>query len=511
MSGTLLSSLPAEGPLRAGLTQHLYGLAATDELTGLLRLNLKDYVLSIHFRKGNPELVDTTSPADSLATFLTQRKLVTEEQLASAGAQKMRFGDDVLGALFGLGFLNPNAVFPLLGQRARSLLTQGFLAEEGDFHFEAVDFPAQRALPLGHRWAVYFEVLRQVPMPEVTRRMSAAMDFPVMKGAGRLSLADLKLTPQETRALHALNGVRTLRALMADFPRDAETTLRLAWMLLPLNMVSFAQVRPPEKTPPTTQRPATPAVSPPVSSPSRVSAAPASPVAPPSAPVDFSAEVKTLQALLPQMQSQNYFEVLGVPKEADAAAVKVAYLKAARTYHPDTVPAGAPAALMKLKADIFALVGEAQRTLSDVALRQQYLVNLEAGGKGTQVDVEALLKGEELFRKGRLFIQSRKYVEAVRFFEEAVANNADEGEFYAWRGWARFLAAEDKKKVQPEALRDLNLCLAKNPNVAAAFYFLGFIAKSNGDRSAALSNFKKCVAIDPKHIDAQREIRLMSK
>ena len=60
-------------------------------------------------------------------------------------------------------------------------------------------------------------------------------------------------------------------------------------------------------------------------------------------------------------------------------------------------------------------------------------------------------------------------------------------------------------------MRDLNLCIAKNPNVAAVYYFMGFIAKANGDEKTALINFKKCVVLDPKHIDAQREVRILKK
>jgi tetratricopeptide (TPR) repeat protein len=300
--------------------------------------------------------------------------------------------------------------------------------------------------------------------------------------------------------------------LVQDVPHDAETLQRCVWMLAPLHLITFGQ----EPARVAAVRQPTPVSVAVQSSPSRVTApapmpenAPAAkPVA---APVDFAAEAKQLQARYAQMQTQNLFDVLGVTREADPGAIKVAYLKAARNYHPDTVPAGAPAILAKVKADIFGLVGEANRTLSDVALRQQYIAQLETGSASSQVDVATILKGEELFHKGRLFMQNRKYQEAAKLFDEAVECNPEEGEFYAWRAYAKFLIAPDKKQALPEVMRDLNRCLAKNANVAAAYYFLGFIAKTNGDAAAALANFKKCVAIDPKHIDAQREIRLMAK
>ena len=45
---------------------------------------------------------------------------------------------------------------------------------------------------------------------------------------------------------------------------------------------------------------------------------------------------------------QDYYELLGVAKNADATAIKKAYRKLAKKYHPDT-NAGDPAAEQKFK------------------------------------------------------------------------------------------------------------------------------------------------------------------
>jgi molecular chaperone DnaJ len=63
---------------------------------------------------------------------------------------------------------------------------------------------------------------------------------------------------------------------------------------------------------------------------------------------------------------KDFYSVLGVPKDADAAAVKKAYRKLARTMHPDHNP-GDAAAEAKFKD-----VGEAYAVLSDAEQRGQY-------------------------------------------------------------------------------------------------------------------------------------------
>ena len=205
------------------------------------------------------------------------------------------------------------------------------------------------------------------------------------------------------------------------------------------------------------------------------------------------------------------FEILGLKRDSDPGAVKMAYLKAARSYHPDTVAPGSTEVFAKLKADVFALISEANNTLSDPARRKEYTAELDAGGTGSKVDMEKIFRGEEVFQKGRILVQARKYSDAVKMFEEAVTCNPDEPEFYAWRGYAKHLQASDKKAVERDVLKDINFCVSKNPNVASAYYFLGFVAKAHGDEKTAMTNFKKCVALDPKHIDAQREVRVAKK
>ncbi len=80
------------------------------------------------------------------------------------------------------------------------------------------------------------------------------------------------------------------------------------------------------------------------------------------------------------MASQDWFEkdfyaILGVPKDADAAAIKKAYRKLAKQHHPDR-NAGDAAAEQRFKD-----VGEAHAVLSDPKQRQEYdAVRSMAGG-----------------------------------------------------------------------------------------------------------------------------------
>ncbi|MBS1151861.1 MAG: repeat/DnaJ protein, partial [Myxococcaceae bacterium] len=243
--------------------------------------------------------------------------------------------------------------------------------------------------------------------------------------------------------------------------------------------------------------------------PPKVTAA-AAPPAPAAAPVPFNAEaeMKQLTATFEKMKTQNHFEVLGLKDNADSAAVKVAYFKFARAYHPDTVPPGAPAALGKLKEEIFGRVGEANRTLSDDKLRAEYLEEVKAGNAGEKVDIAQILAAEELFQKGTILVKARKFPEAVKMLDDAL-KAADESEYYAWRGYAKFFTFPDKQVGHLEAMKDINVCLKRNDKIAAVWYFQGHMAKLVGDLPAAKKCFNRCIQLSPEHLDAQRELRMM--
>lgn len=76
-------------------------------------------------------------------------------------------------------------------------------------------------------------------------------------------------------------------------------------------------------------------------------------------------------------EKKNYYEVLGVPKDATPDQIKSAYRKLAKQYHPDFHPGDATA------AEKFKEINEANETLSDENKRKQYDFELEHPGMGS--------------------------------------------------------------------------------------------------------------------------------
>ncbi|QDE95402.1 MULTISPECIES: DnaJ domain-containing protein [Myxococcus] len=643
--------IPALGQFEQLSPIRLYGRIAAREQTGLLSLTLADRVVQIHFRKGNPEFVDSSHPEEALGPSLVAARLLTPEQLQQAELALERFGGDLLTALFGLGLLQPATAFAILAQRAGGILSRGLRAETGTFTFELKDLPSHKAMPLGHRWAVLSDTVRRISSADLKRRLAPVLQLPIMKSGGVVAASELRLTPHEVRALTVIDGVRSVAQLLADFAQDSDHLLRLAFLLKELDSVSFAglartaqdvgpqatgaphaagaqrpvgagpnvaggpqppgaahanasaQQRPAGAAPNVAggpqpagvahatgavpQRPvagATPAAGPgaprpagtvptagpgataappPVAGPGATAARPpiagpgataprpvgtapaagpgataarppvAGPGAQPRPPPSLSAqgaqrpaapaaaatpanapgaeEIPALRQLTMAMKQQNHFQRLGLTEQTNASAVKIAYFRLAKLYHPDTLPQGAPPELEKLKAEVFAYIGDAYRTLSDDNSRASYIEELKSGGSGDGVDINGILMAEELFQKSCILVKARKFPDAVKMLDEAIKLNPEEAEFYAWRGYARFFTAADKKAAQPEAFREILNAIKRNERCAPAHYFLGVIAKLSGDAQGSLKHFKRTVELQPDHIDAQREIRMASQ
>jgi hypothetical protein len=544
--------------LRADLAERnalrIYAEGARANVTGLFFFDLPDRTITLYMRRGNPESADSTHAEDGVGPFVLSQRLATAEQVARAEREALRFGNDVLAALFTLGFVNPGLIFPALAQRAAGLLVRAYLAPSGHFRFEALELPASKVVPLGNRWWLLAEVIRRVPLPELKSRLVDVRERPVVRRGTGDTVPDLRLTAQETRALGYFDGARSLANLAQSNGGEMDTILRVALLLRELEAVSFPEVPVRSPPPPPPARPAPPpaiprappAASPPLPSglepppvpaahpmpspaPARsptVSAPRPPPVLNPVRPVTVATtppvvrptptprapnpatEIRNLESRLERMHKETAFQVLGVSEQADSATIKASYFKLAKLYHPDTVPPDAPAELARVKAEIFSTIGEANRILADDASRARYHETLAQGGPA-EVDLQNLFHAEETFHKGTALVRARRFTDAVKAFDNAITGNPKEGEFYAWRGYARFFTIQDKKVAAADAMRDLNQALKLNERCAPAHYFLGQIYKLTGDGASALKHFKKCVSIDQQHVDAQREIRLL--
>src|SRR5438067_631217 len=223
-----------------------------------------------------------------------------------------------------------------------------------------------------------------------------------------------------------------------------------------------------------------------------------------------TAQLVRLKGLLDRLENATHYEALGVDRKAATAAdVKRSFVLLARDLHPDTVTDPAQGELRAIKERLFARVNEAAQILGDDARRKEYEKELEGDKK--EVDVGRIFDAEDKFQRAEIFIKARKYKEGLQVLDEAIVLNPEEAEFYAWRGYARFLLAQDRKAAFEECASDIRKASKMLDRCVPAFLFLGQMQKVIGDTKGAAASFQKVLQLDDRNVEAQRELRMLGK
>ncbi|HWE30780.1 MAG TPA: DnaJ domain-containing protein, partial [Polyangia bacterium] len=228
------------------------------------------------------------------------------------------------------------------------------------------------------------------------------------------------------------------------------------------------------------------------------------------APPDAESVRKQLIAKANVVETQNLFEVLEIPQAATKDEVKQAYFVAAKRYHPDRLPSLGLDALRGEVEKIFRRISEAYGTLYDDARREDYKASLtKPSGDDAEAHAKAMkmLEAEMAFRRGEMLLKKNDFLGAIRELEQSVALNPTEGEHLAFLTWARVCAGQtthaDAKPIFSQALKLSPMC-------GRAYYYLGVCLKEEKDIDRAYNMFRKAKELDPRLLDAEREMRLIN-
>jgi curved DNA-binding protein CbpA len=207
---------------------------------------------------------------------------------------------------------------------------------------------------------------------------------------------------------------------------------------------------------------------------------------------------KAVKEMAVKAKKQDYFERLGLPRSATREQVKQGFFVLAKQFHPDRFATPSLADLGGLVKDLFSLLNEAYETLQDDLKREEYLDKIQQK-KGPSAEDAAIA-----FKKAESCLKSRDYVRAKGLLEEAVAGDPkpEHVASLAWCLIAGPLPDKDRaKSLVVEALKD--------PNCDRAFYVAGVLAREDGEIERAEKMFRAAMRVNPKHMEAEREIRLI--
>lgn len=239
-------------------------------------------------------------------------------------------------------------------------------------------------------------------------------------------------------------------------------------------------------------------------------------------PQDHAARRAEIQMRVSTIEDETYFEVLGVQKEATGEDIRNAYFGLAKRWHPDRTPPEL-ADLKPLVARIFARIGEAYSTLGDAEKRGTYMASLSnptrARGTAEEEKVVRAVNAALEFQKAEALLRKNDLDGAERHVR--LAADADPGQpeyttLLAWvtalkRGEPKDFNAAGHSQHYDDLIGMLDEVLRGDPRYERALFYRGTLLKRVGREDKAIRDFRLAAELNPKNIDAAREVRLWEK
>jgi len=204
--------------------------------------------------------------------------------------------------------------------------------------------------------------------------------------------------------------------------------------------------------------------------------------------------------------SEDPFTVLGIPEGANEEMARAAYFRLSKHWHPDRLPVDLAPFRIEVEK-VFEHMTRAHRTLTDPDLRRDYLEGGKDGASRASGAAAARPRAEVL-RDIDQALAKREFHAAEAASRQLASADSDDCEAQALIAWSSALAGEASEETLRAALPLLDKAVNGDRQCERALYYRGMVHKRLGGTAAAFRDFARVVSLNPKHVDAQREVRI---
>jgi curved DNA-binding protein CbpA len=519
----------AKGTLAATPFAHLLIYALDHRLTGTIVFEEASHAKhAIYFVDGAPGQARTASPIAPLGDLVREHRLVDPSALDGlldeARTARRRLGETLVERqLLGVPALEA-LLREQVVRRLEFLATLG--GETAYGYYEATNFleraggPSSQPGALGAIWRV---IKAGVP-PQRVRELLARLGDTPLRFHPDAPLARLELTPREQAVVDVLRAKpQPLPELVARGLVAGELTELLVYALSALRHFDIGTGTRPvgaERTSGSMRvapaaRPAVPptggenaAARAPLASSPPVRPSPSARPSPQAAPSPGAMSDALRRELRERLSSkkQSYYEVLGVPEDAPSPVIASAFFQLAKRFHPDRL--GTEYDDVRDEATrLFARMTEAHQVLSDATRRKEYDELLEQGEGSAEEQEEVLrvVRAATAFQKAQVLLKRNNLQAAEAEARKALADDPEQADHVALVAW---LDASKANADLESLLKVLNDCVKQEELNLRVRWYRGQLLKRLGHERRALEDFRFIADRDPRHVDAQRELRL---
>ncbi|MGH0034747.1 MAG: J domain-containing protein [Myxococcota bacterium] len=477
-----MTATPTQGSLAEHPLPRLLIELQRRRFEGALALARDRSQTRILFRDGAPVQAESSPAGESLASLLVADGQLEPEAADRVGRLVQSQGCPEGTAILGLKLVEPKVLFGALKEQLRRRIVACFEWTAGEFALDAeAEVPADAAALRCDPLRVALEgMVRHWGVERLAVELSPKLAlFPTRSPAFETVSRRLPDDDVVCSALAAFDGARTLgQALGASATQP--TLLAAVWLLDATGAVAFQdapiEAEAGDQAPPEIEIEVTGAS--PASGPAPAAAKQAAEEEP-------AAEVASglppeSQALHDEILEQHenlgeldYYALLGVDPETRGAAIKKAYFKKAKRFHPDALARMGLAAIKVQAGEVFARVSEAYEVLRDDDKRARYDARLAGGGD--ESDANRLAQAETFYVKATFLMKMGNFREAHPLLESAVELWGEDAAYHSDLGWALY----KKAPSEPERAREhLEIARTLDPDDAESEFRLGLVQRA---------------------------------
>ncbi len=218
-----------------------------------------------------------------------------------------------------------------------------------------------------------------------------------------------------------------------------------------------------------------------------------------------------MREALVRMQSADYFTVLGVERDASIEEIRRKYFALAKDYHPDRFK---DSRLLAPAEQIFVIINEAYEVLSNDRKRRAYERSLrQLDAQRSMQQREQKFSTERVLQKGKALLQRNEWDAACRLFEQQMQlDDTEDWRFRVYLAWARY--NRDHRR-DPTAERQMEAvfkaALDADPGFTDVYLLQGKHYRRAELWLKAKARFEKVLELEPGHMEAMRELRLINQ
>lgn len=493
---------PDEGEFTPKTLGRILATLGRDQVDGMLELKGEGQVKHVYLVQGKPVFVKSTIPEESLGRMLLADKVISHEHYQAAAVEMAETGKRFGTVVAAMGLVSAEDLYYHLVKQTRLKIARCFAWPRGTFRVARENrYPADATTFESDAFAVVLDGYRHHidagPLEEAYEQHREHYLF--LGEQPEVAAAREYLLPGERDLLKHADGKRRLGDVVADSELGLLAALRVTNGLISLGAVRLAQVESrPDLEGYVSEPP--PAVEPPETDPRDQDRA------------------RRLKALFVGMEDIDYYELLGVERQADTEALQAAFRQRQKEFHPDTFTLSAPQRLHKMAVTVSRRLHQAVETLTNPERRSAYDARLQVQEPDRASTDQAASEAEGGpvrnraqqaafdFQQGLAAFEQRQYPTAVEAFRRAVDAQPKNIDYCTKLATAMFKVLDDPIIQWADVEAAAKQALALEPKLSEMLRLVGQVKARTDDDETALRYLNKALELDPKNQELKREV-----